>query len=110
MSDGKGSVARNAAGVAPASLAGAIIAGFDVHMRQITFDCLDSQTGEVTRGRIASEPLETEGMSDCLTELGPDVDWAVRRGCLNHRWLPPWVVGPSARKLKASPAGQSILI
>ena len=56
MSDGKGSVARNAAGVMPARLSGAIIAGFDVHLRQITFDCLDSHTGEVTRGRIASEP------------------------------------------------------
>lgn len=56
MSDGKGSVPRNVAGVMPARLSGAIIAGFDVHLRQITFDCLDSQTGEVTRGRIASEP------------------------------------------------------
>lgn len=56
MSDGRGSVARNAAGVMPARLCGAIIAGFDVHMRQITFDCLDSASGEVTRGRIASEP------------------------------------------------------
>jgi transposase len=41
-------------------LSGAIIAGFDVHLRQITFDCLDSQTGEVTRGRIASEPAAVE--------------------------------------------------
>jgi len=56
VSDGKGSVARNAAGVMPARLAGAIIAGFDVHLRQITFDCLDAKTGEVTRRRIASEP------------------------------------------------------
>jgi transposase len=40
----------------PAPLPGAIIAGFDVHLRQITFDCLDSQTGEVTRGRIAATP------------------------------------------------------
>jgi transposase len=56
VSDGKGSVPRNVAGVMPARLSGAIIAGFDVHLRQITFDCLDSQTGEVTRGRIASEP------------------------------------------------------
>ena len=31
VSDGKGSVARNAAGVMPARLCGAIIAGFDVH-------------------------------------------------------------------------------
>jgi transposase len=44
------SVAWNAAGV---TRAGAIIAGFDVHLRQITFDCLDSGTGEVARGRIA---------------------------------------------------------
>ena len=56
MSDGKGSVARNAAGVTPARLSAAIIAGFDVHLRQITFDCLDSHSGEVTRGRIASAP------------------------------------------------------
>jgi transposase len=56
VSDGKGSVARNRAGVMPARLSGAIIAGFDVHMRQITFDCLDSASGEVLRGRIASEP------------------------------------------------------
>ena len=67
MSDGKGSVARNAFGVAPASLAGAIIAGFDVHMRQITFDCLDSQTGEVTRGRIASEP---GAVTDWMSRFG----------------------------------------
>ena len=39
VSDGKGSVARNAAGVMPARLSGAVIAGFDVHLRQITFDC-----------------------------------------------------------------------
>ena len=30
----------------------AIVAGFDVHRAQITFDALDTDTGEVTRGRI----------------------------------------------------------
>ena len=60
MSDGKGSVAQNAVPVMPTWLAGAIVAGFDVHLRQITFDCLDAQTGEVTRGRIASEPAAVE--------------------------------------------------
>jgi hypothetical protein len=30
----------------------AIVAGFDVHRAQITFDALDTQTGEVMRGRI----------------------------------------------------------
>lgn len=60
MSDGMSSVARNAVGVMPAPLTGAIIAGFDVHLRQITFDSLDSQTGEVMRGRIASTPVAVE--------------------------------------------------
>jgi transposase len=34
----------------------AIVAGFDVHRAQITFDALDDETGEVSRGRIAAEP------------------------------------------------------
>jgi transposase len=42
--------------VKPVAFPGAIIAGFDVHLRQITFDCLDCASGEVMRGRIASEP------------------------------------------------------
>src|SRR2546423_12519163 len=37
-------------GVAP----GAIVAGFDVHRRQITIDALDTVTGEVWRGQIES--------------------------------------------------------
>jgi transposase len=32
----------------------AIVAGFDVHRNQITFDALDTETGELSRGRIAS--------------------------------------------------------
>jgi transposase len=50
------SVAQNTAGVMPQRLAGAIIAGFDVHLRQITFDCLDAASGELSRGRIGSSP------------------------------------------------------
>jgi transposase len=46
-----------ASGVAP----GAIVAGFDVHRRQITFDAVDTVTGEVWRGQIASEPGAVEG-------------------------------------------------
>jgi transposase len=34
----------------------AIVAGFDVHRRQITFDALDTETGVVVRGRIESTP------------------------------------------------------
>jgi transposase len=60
VSHGKGSVARNAAGMTPARFSDAIVAGFDVHLRQITFDGLDSATGTVLRGRIASEPAAVE--------------------------------------------------
>jgi transposase len=33
-----------------------IVAGFDVHRAQITFDALDTETGEVRRGRIDATP------------------------------------------------------
>jgi transposase len=60
VSDGMSSVTQNAARVMPEPYAGAIVAGLDVHLRQITFDCLDSLTGEVTRGRIAATPAGVE--------------------------------------------------
>jgi hypothetical protein len=34
----------------------AIVAGFDVHRRQITFEALNTETGEVSRGRIDATP------------------------------------------------------
>jgi hypothetical protein len=34
----------------------AIVAGFDVHRAQITFDALDTESGEVMRGRIEATP------------------------------------------------------
>ena len=39
---------------------GAIVAGFDVHRRQITIDALDTATGEVSRGQIESTPAAVE--------------------------------------------------
>jgi transposase len=39
----------------------AIVAGFDVHRAQITFDALDTETGEVHRGRIAADPESVRG-------------------------------------------------
>jgi transposase len=38
----------------------AIVAGFDVHRAQITFDALDRETGEVHRGRIPAAPEAVE--------------------------------------------------
>lgn len=37
-----------------------IVAGFDVHRAQITFDALDQETGEVHCGRIAATPKAVE--------------------------------------------------
>jgi transposase len=37
-----------------------IVAGFDVHRAQITFDALDQETGEVHSGRIAATPKAVE--------------------------------------------------
>jgi transposase len=59
------SVALDAGGVLAGSLEvgvgpGAIVAGFDVHRRQITFDAVDSSTGEVLRGKIDSTPVAVE--------------------------------------------------
>jgi hypothetical protein len=34
----------------------ALVAGFDVHRTQITFDALDTETGELARGRSESTP------------------------------------------------------
>ena len=62
MGDGMASVALDA-GRARRSVSvkrGAIVAGFDVHRRRITFDALDTETGEVVRGRIASTPAAVE--------------------------------------------------
>ena len=39
----------------------AIVAGFDVHRQQITFDALDTETGELARGRIESSPAAVRG-------------------------------------------------
>jgi transposase len=44
----------------------AIVAGFDVHRAQITFDALDQETGEVQRGRI---PASREAVAGWVTRF-----------------------------------------
>jgi transposase len=53
----------------------AIVAGFDVHRAQITFDALDRGTGEVRRGRIRATP---EGVREWIGGFaGEEIDVAV---------------------------------
>ena len=47
----------------------AIVAGFDVHRAQITFDALDTETGEVSRGRIDATPAAVAGWAAVSSEL-----------------------------------------
>jgi len=66
VDDGMASLGRDSAqtvlcapfvlGVAP----GAIVAGFDVHRRQITFDALDTVSGECWRGQLESTSAAVE--------------------------------------------------
>lgn len=44
-----------------------IVGGFDVHRRQITFDYLDTETGQVRRGRIA--PADRQSLRDWLGSM-----------------------------------------
>jgi hypothetical protein len=64
----------------------AIVAGFDVHRSQITFDALDVETGEVTRGRIVADPEAVrcwvERFAGCEVHVAVD---RARAGCLSAR-------------------------
>jgi transposase len=53
----------------------AIVAGFDVHRRQITFEVLDTETGEVSRGRIDATPAAVGAWAGRFT--GRDLQVAV---------------------------------
>jgi transposase len=56
----------------------AIVAGFDVHRAQVTFDALDQVTGEVDRGRIPASPEAVVGWVARFP--GADVHVAVEAG------------------------------
>ncbi len=54
----------------------AIVGGFDLHRRQITFEYLDTVSGEVGRGRVA--PADREHLRVRLRRLeGQDATFAV---------------------------------
>jgi transposase len=63
-----------------------IIGGFDVHRAQITFDYLDTETGEVTRGQI--QPATRARLREWLTRFGgrQDVRFALE-GCTGWRFV-----------------------
>src|SRR3954451_8771210 len=60
----------------------AIVAGFDVHRRQITFDALDTETGEVSRGRIDASPAAVGLWTERLHAREVHVAVEACTGCL----------------------------
>jgi len=63
-----------------------IVGGLDIHRKQITFDYLDTVTGEVRRGQIA--PADREHVRVWLARFagGDDVAFAVE-GCAGWRYI-----------------------
>jgi transposase len=63
-----------------------IVGAFDVHRRQLTFDFLDTVTGEVKRGRVL--PADREHLRQWLTRFAgcDDVHFALE-GCTGWRYV-----------------------
>jgi transposase len=78
----------------------AIVAGFDVHRRQITFDALDTETGEVVRGRIESTPAAIARWSKRFA--GRELDVAVE-ACTGWLFVCDALVGAGAVAHLAEP-------
>ena len=84
----------------------AIVAGFDVHRAQITFDALDTETGEVRRGRIAATP---EAVASGLARFaGSEVDVAVE-ACTGWLFVCEALAGAGAVAHLAEPVETSAL-
>ena len=62
----------------------AIVAGFDVHRGPITFDALETASGEVSRGRIDATPAAVAAWvgrfkrSEVRVAVEACTDWVVR--------------------------------
>jgi transposase len=64
----------------------AVVGGFDLHRGQLTFDYVDTGTGESRRGRIC--PADRESLRGWLRRFDgvPDVEFAVE-GCTGWRYV-----------------------
>jgi len=86
------------------SIAGA----FDVHRRQLTFDYLDTVTGEVKRGRIA--PADREHLREWLARFAgcDDVHFALE-GCTGWRYVTEELAAARVTPHLAEPADTAAL-
>lgn len=85
----------------------AIAGGLDVHRRQITFDYIDSDSGEVRRGKIL--PATREGLRAWLSQLeGQDGAFALE-GCTGWRYVVEELARAGFEAHVAEPADTSAL-
>jgi transposase len=81
----------------------AIVGGFDIHRRQVTFDYLDTVTGQVCRGRI--DPASRVTLRSWLERFAgrDDVTFAVE-GCTGWRFVVEELTRAGITALLAEPA------
>jgi Transposase len=80
-----------------------IVGGLDIHRRQITFDYLDTETGQVCRGQIS--PADREHLRAWLARFNgrEDVAFAVE-GCAGWRYVAEELAAAGATAHLAEPA------
>ena len=81
----------------------AIVGGMDIHRKQITFDYLDTGSGEVRRGQVA--PADRAHLREWLARFAgrDDVAFAIE-GCTGWRYVAEELAGAGARVHLAEPA------
>ena len=85
-----------------------IVGGLDIHRKQITFDYLDTATGEVRRGQIA--PADREHLAAWLAGrfTGQDAHFAVE-GCTGWRYVAEELAAAGVTPHVAEPADTAAL-
>jgi transposase len=85
-----------------------IVGGLDIHRKQITFDYLDTGTGELRRGQIA--PADREHLAAWLAGrfTGQDTHFAVE-GCTGWRYVAEELAAAGAVAHVAEPADTAAL-
>lgn len=85
-----------------------IVGAFDVHRRQLTFEYLDTETGELCRGRVA--PADREHLRAWLTRFADrdDVHFALE-GCTGWRYVVEELLAAGIAAHLAEPADTAAL-
>ena len=85
-----------------------IVGGFDVHRRQLTFEYLDTATGELRHGRVA--PADRQHLRQWLTRFAGhgEVEFALE-GCTGWRYVVEELCRAGIRAHLAEPADTAAL-